>query len=104
MGLSIKQKQTPRHREQTCSCQGGGGRGGKDRARGINRCKLLYVACANSKVLLHSTGNYVQHPVINRNGKEYIFKKNVYTCVTVTLLYNRDWRNIVNQLYFNFKN
>ena len=24
MNLSMKQKQTPRHREQTCGCQGGG--------------------------------------------------------------------------------
>ena len=24
-----------------------------------------------SEVLLHSTGNYAQYPVINRNGKEY---------------------------------
>ena len=28
----------------------------------------------NNKVLLHSTGNYIQYPVINHNGKEY-FKK-----------------------------
>ena len=26
MNLSIKQKQTHRHGQQTCSCQGGGGR------------------------------------------------------------------------------
>ena len=25
MKLSVKQKQTPRHREQTCGCQRGGG-------------------------------------------------------------------------------
>ena len=25
----------------------------------------------NNKVLLHSTGNYIQYPVINHNGKEY---------------------------------
>ena len=27
MNLSMKQKQTLRHREQTCGCQGGGGWG-----------------------------------------------------------------------------
>ena len=69
MNLSVKE--THGHREQTCSCQGGGGGGGTDRERGINRCKRLYVACVNSKVLLQSTGNYIQHPVINCNGKEY---------------------------------
>ena len=26
MNISMKQKQTPRHREQTCGSQGGGGR------------------------------------------------------------------------------
>ena len=25
----------------------------------------------NKQVLLYSTGNYIQHPVINNNGKEY---------------------------------
>ena len=25
----------------------------------------------NNKVLLYSTGNYIQYPVINHNGKEY---------------------------------
>ena len=38
---------------------------------GINRCKLLYIEWINNKVLLYSTGNYIQYPVINHNGKEY---------------------------------
>ena len=25
----------------------------------------------SNNVLLHSTGNYIQYPVINHNGKEY---------------------------------
>ena len=25
----------------------------------------------NNKVILHSTGNYIQYPGINHNGKEY---------------------------------
>ena len=37
---------------------------------GVSRCKLLYIEWINSKVLLYSTGNYIQHPVINHNGKE----------------------------------
>ena len=32
-------------------------------------CKLLYIEWMN-KVLLYSTGNCVQHPVINHKGKE----------------------------------
>ena len=43
----------------------------KDWEFGMSRCKLLYVGWINNKVLLYSTGNYVQYPVINHNGKEY---------------------------------
>ena len=67
MNLSTKQKPTRRHREQTCGCQGWG--------RGwefvISRCKLLYIEWIDNKVLLYSTGNYIQYPWINHNGKEY---------------------------------
>ena len=45
--------------------------GGKDWEFGISRCKLLYIGCVNNKVLLYNTGNYIQYPVINDNGKEY---------------------------------
>ena len=30
---------------------------------------------AKNKVLLYSTGNYIQYPVVNHNGKEYIYKR-----------------------------
>ena len=46
---------------------------------GINRCKLLYIGWINNKVLLYSTGNYIQYPVTNHNGKEY---EKVYICIT----------------------
>ena len=38
---------------------------------GISSCKRLYIEWINNKVLLYSTGNYIQYPVINHNGKEY---------------------------------
>ena len=44
--------------------------GGMEWEVGISRCKLLYIEWINNKVLLCSTGNYIQHPMINRNGKE----------------------------------
>ena len=73
VNLSTKQKQTHRHRKQTCGCQGEAG-GGKDWEFGINRCKLLYTEWINNKVLLQSTGNYIQYPVINHNKKRmYIY-------------------------------
>ena len=49
----------------------GGGEGGMDWEFGINRCKLLYIGWINNRVLLYSTGKYIQYPVINHNGKEY---------------------------------
>ena len=49
----------------------------------------------DQQFLLYSTGNYIQYSVLNHNGKEY---KKECLCVYnfVTLLYIRDWCNIVN--------
>ena len=49
-----------------------------DREFGVGRCKLLPLEWINNKVLLQSTGNYTQYPVINHNGKEY---KKEYICM-----------------------
>ena len=62
--------------------KGEGGGGGMDWEFGISRHKLLYIKWIN-KVLLYSTGNYIQYPGINHNGKEY--KKNIYICITESL-------------------
>ena len=59
-----------RYREQTGGCQGGGVQEGMDWEFGISRCKVLYIAWIN-KVHLYNTGNCIQYPVINHNGKEY---------------------------------
>ena len=37
----------------------------------ISRCKLVYAGWIDNKVLLCSTRNYIQCPVINHSGKEY---------------------------------
>ena len=58
------------------------GRERKDWELGINRCKLLYIRWINNKVLPYSTGNYIQYPVINHNGKEY---EKAYICKTELL-------------------
>ena len=50
--------------------KGEGGGGGKGWEFGISRFKLLYIGWINNKVLPYSTGNYIQYPVINHNGKE----------------------------------
>ena len=56
---------------------------------GVSRCKLLYIEWINNKVLLYSTENYIQYPVINHNGKEFL-KKKVYICTTESLCYTAE--------------
>ena len=56
--LSKKQKQTHRHREQTCGYQGVGS--GMDWEFGASRCKLLHLEWISNEVLMYSTGNYIQ--------------------------------------------
>ena len=52
---------------------------GMDWEFGVSRCKLLHLEWINNRVLLYSTGNYIQSPRINLNGKEY--KKECMTVV-----------------------
>ena len=66
MSFSMKQKETHIYGKWICGC---GRVGGMDWEFGINRCKLLYIEWKNNKVLLYSTGKYIQYPVINHNGK-----------------------------------
>ena len=61
----------------------GSGRG-MDWEFGIIRYKLLSIGWINYKVLLYSTGNYIQYPVINHNGKEYE-KECICICITESL-------------------
>ena len=59
-------------------------RGGKNWEFGVSRCELLHIEWMDNKVLLYSTGNYIQYPGINHNGKEY--RKNVHMCRTELLI------------------
>ena len=58
--------------------------GGIEWKVGVSICKLLYIECINNKVLLYSTENYIQYPVINHNGKEYETEY-IYICITESL-------------------
>ena len=56
--------------------------GGMEWESGVGRYKLLYREWINNKVLLYSAGNYIQHPIINHNGKESE-KECIHSCVYV---------------------
>ena len=45
--------------------------GGMEWEFGVSRSKWVYIEWISKKVLLYSTGNYIQYPVINHNGKGY---------------------------------
>ena len=47
---------------------------------GICRCNLLSIEWINNKVLLYSTGNYIQHPLVDYHEKEYE-KEHMYIVV-----------------------
>ena len=49
----------------------GGGREGVEWEIRVSRCKLLHIEWINTKLLLYSTRNYIQYPMIHCNGKEY---------------------------------
>ena len=58
--------------------KGGRSGGGMEWEFGVSRGKQLHIGWINNKVLLSSTGNCIQYPVINHNGKEYE-KEYIYT-------------------------
>ena len=86
MNLSTKQKQTHRPREQICGCQGGGWR-----REGVGvwdqQMQTIYMGWKSNEVLRYSTGNCIQYPGINHNGKEYEKKYMyiIYTYITKPL-------------------
>ena len=62
-------------REQTGGCHGGGGREGMNWEVGVSRFQLSYTERIKNKVFIYITENYIQYPLINRNGKEYLKKR-----------------------------
>ena len=83
MNISTEKKQIHGHREQTCSCRGGGS--GMDWEFGVYRYKLLHLEGISNETLLYVTGNYIQSLVMEQDGKYdkrniYIY---VYVCVRV---------------------
>ena len=65
--MNLSMKQNHRYREQMVVAKGEGVRRGMDREVGIGRRKLLYTEWMKNKILLYSTENYIQYPMINHN-------------------------------------
>ena len=59
---------------------------------GVNRCKLLHLERISNVVLLYSTENYLQCPMINPNGKDCM--KNCRAEINITLLINNTLKKI----------
>ena len=55
---------------------------------GISRYELICIGWINNKVLLYSMGNYIQYPIKTTMEKD--IKKNIYICITVTVMYSRN--------------
>ena len=68
---------------------------------GISRYKLVYIEWINSKVLLYSTGKYIQYHVINHNGsskKSYEIYM-VHICIVyiyIYMIYISNWINLLD--------
>ena len=78
-----------------------GGKEEKDWEFGISRYKLLYIGWINHKVLLYSTGNCIQHPVIKHNRKEY---EKIYLRITESLCCTAEINATLetnNKIFFN---
>ena len=96
MNLTTKQKQTHRHREQTCGCQWEEGMKWEATGLCVSKCKLSHLEWIINKVLLHSISTLLGQTVMENNT-------NLCVCV-VTLLHSRSWHNTANQPYFNKNN
>ena len=68
--------------EQMGGCQGEGLEERMQEGFGVSKCNLVYIEWINNKVLLYSTGSYIQYSVINHNAKDM---KKVYVRVTESL-------------------
>ena len=92
---TYEQRQTHKHKIKLAVPGGrGGGHGWGVWAEQIH----TYIGWINIKVLLDSTGNCTQYPVITHNGKE---GERICRCTAKSLLYSEN-KCIVNQLSVQF--
>ena len=73
--LTHETETEPQTENRPVVAQAEGGGVGMHCEFGLSRCKLLWRKRINNKVKLYDTGNYIQCPVINQNGRELKKKK-----------------------------
>ena len=71
MNLVTKQKQSYRCRNQPYGYQGEGSVMEEDWGESLGLIDANLHTGWKNKVLLYSTGNYIQYPMINHDGKDY---------------------------------
>ena len=69
MNLFIEQKQTHRYGEQTCGCQGGGGREWGGLRVCSEQMQTIPLKWISNEVLLYGIGNYIQSLVIEHDRR-----------------------------------
>ena len=95
MNLATKQKQTQKHREQACGSQGEVGWIG---CLGLVNANYYIQHGETTRSYSYSTGNYIQYPETDHDGKEYL--KSVCVCVCVCVcVYITEPLAVVNQLF-----
>ena len=98
MNLSTKQKQTHRYREQTCGCEeGGGGRDGSGVCGQQMQTIIYRMHKQQGPTVQHR--NYIQYPIINHNGKEYVC---VYIYITESLCHTPETNTTLKINYRDF--
>ena len=70
---------------------------------GVSRPKCLYIKYINNKAILYRIENYIQYPMINHNGKEYL-KKNVHVSINESLCYTAEIKPHFKSTILQFKN
>ena len=71
MNLSVKQKQNHRHKRLVLA-KGERVEGEMKLEIGVSRYQLLFMEWINNKVLLYSTENHIQYPMINQKEKNFL--------------------------------
>ena len=92
MNICMKWKRTHGIKNRHVVAKGEGSKGGMAWELGITEW-------INNKAQLWSTENYIQYPVTNHNGREYVKE---HICITESLCCIAEIKhNSVSQLYFN---